>query len=216
MARDCGLILIVDDDAGFRTLVAELLHQVGFGTTREAATGEEALAAARAERPSLVLLDFLLPGINGFEVCRTLRDEFGDDLPIIFVSGERVDAADRALGLIVGGDDYVVKPVDPDELLARVRRAIDRARRQRVDRSTGTRTFDLTKRELEVIELLAAGRTQAEIASSLFISPKTVASHLQRILAKLGVHSRTQAVAVAYDVGLVRGTPSREDLSARG
>ena len=180
---------------------------MGFGTTREAATGEEALAAVRAERPSLVLLDFLLPGINGFEVCRTLRDEFGDDLPIIFVSGERVDAADRALGLIVGGDDYLVKPVDPDELLARVRRAIVRARRQRVDRPMGTHAFDLTKRELEVMELLAAGRTQAEIASSLFISPKTVASHLQRILAKLGVHSRTQAVAVAYDVGLVRGTP---------
>ena len=216
MARDCGLILIVDDDAGFRTLVAELLHQVGFGTTREAATGEEALAAVRAERPSLVLLDFLLPGINGFEVCRTLRDEFGDDLPIIFVSGERVDAADRALGLIVGGDDYLVKPVDPDELLARVRRAIVRARRQRVDRSMGTHAFDLTKRELEVIGLLAAGRTQAEIASSLFISPKTVASHLQRILAKLGVHSRTQAVAVAYDVGLVRGTQSGDGLSARG
>jgi DNA-binding NarL/FixJ family response regulator len=216
MARDCGLILIVDDDAGFRTLVAELLRQVGFGTTREAATGEEALAAARSERPSLVLLDFLLPGINGFEVCRTLRDEFGEDLPIIFVSGERVDAADRALGLIVGGDDYLVKPVDPDELLARVRRAVVRARPQRVDRSMGKRTFDLTKRELEVMELLAAGRTQAEIASSLFISPKTVASHLQRILAKLGVHSRTQAVAVAYDVGLVRGTPSGEDSSARG
>jgi DNA-binding NarL/FixJ family response regulator len=215
LARDCGLILIVDDDAGFRALVAELVHQAGFGTTREAATGEEALSAARDERPALVLLDFLLPGINGFEVCRTLRDEFGDDLPIIFVSGERVDPADRALGLLVGGDDYLVKPVDPDELLARMRRAIVRSRR-RGDRPTGTHAFDLTRRELEVMELLAAGRTQSEIASGLVISPKTVASHVQRILTKLGVHSRAQAVALAYDVGLVSRASGGENLTASG
>ena len=130
VARDCGSILIVDDDAAFRALVGVLLSRAGFATTVEAVTGEEALAAVRAERPALVLLDVFLPGINGYEVCRTLRDEFGDDLPIIFVSGERVEPSDRAVGLLVGGDDYLVKPVDPDEFLARVRRAIDRSRRE--------------------------------------------------------------------------------------
>ena len=75
--------------------------------------GREALAAARVERPTLVLLDVFLPDVSGFEICRTLRDEFGQDLPIIFVSGERMKPADRAVGLLVGGDDYLVKPVDP-------------------------------------------------------------------------------------------------------
>src|SRR5947199_241905 len=81
-------------------------------------------AAARTARPAVVLLDISLPDVSGFEVCRELRDEFGDDLPIIFVSGERVEAVDRAVGLLLGADDYVVKPFDLDELLARVRRSI--------------------------------------------------------------------------------------------
>src|SRR6266511_2711756 len=150
-----------------------------------------------------------LPDNNGFEICRTLRDEFGDDLPIIFVSGERVAPADRAVGLLVGGDDYLVKPVDPDEFLARVRRAVARSRREpAVPSTTTSRSLDLTKRELEVLELLAQGQTQAQIASALVISPKTVASHVQRILAKLGVHSRAQAVALAYQSGAIRGPTS--------
>ncbi len=206
---NCGPILVVDDDADFRAYIVVLLSRAGFPATLEAGTGEEALAAARAERPALVLLDVFLPDINGFEICRTLRDEFGDDLPIIFVSGERVAPADRAVGLLVGGDDYLVKPVDPDEFLARVRRAVARSRREpAVPSTTTSRSLDLTKRELEVLELLAQGQTQAQIASALVISPKTVASHVQRILAKLGVHSRAQAVALAYQSGAIRGPTS--------
>jgi len=207
-ARPFDPILVVDDDADFRAYVVVLLSRAGFAATLEAATGEDALAAVRAERPALVLLDVFLPDINGFEICRTLRDEFGDDLPIIFISGERVEPSDRAVGMLVGGDDYLVKPVDPDEFLARVRRAVVRSRRQPTGRSTRSRSLDLTKRELEVLEKLAQGQTQAEIAAELVISPKTVASHVQRILSKLGVHSRAQAVAVAYQSGAIRGPTS--------
>jgi len=211
LALDCGPILIVDDDAIFRALVAALLARAGFATMIEASTGEEALAAARAERPTLILLDVFLPDMSGFEVCRTLRDEFGDDLPIIFVSGERVEPADRAVGLLVGGDDYIVKPVDPDEFLARLRRAIDRSRREPTGRATAPHPFDLTRREREVLERLAQGLAQSDIAAALVISPKTVASHVQRILAKLGVHSRAQAVAVAYQHGVISGPISARD-----
>src|SRR6266540_6441985 len=211
---NCGPILVVDDDADFRAYIVVLLSRAGFPATLEAGTGEEALAAARAERPALVLLDVFLPDINGFEICRTLRDEFGDDLPIIFVSGERVEASDKAVGMLVGGDDYLVKPVDPDEFLARVRRAIDRSQRERTDPSTIPRGHDLTKRELEVLGRLARGQTQMDIAGELVISPRTVASHVQRILSKLGVHSRAQAVAFAYQSGLLRGlTDGREAVA---
>jgi DNA-binding NarL/FixJ family response regulator len=206
-------ILIVDDDANFRALVVALLARAGFATIIEAPTGEESLAVARAVRPTLILLDVFLPDMSGFEICRTLRDEFGDDLPIIFVSGERVEPADRAVGLLVGGDDYIVKPFDPDEFLARVRRAVDRSRREPTGRATASHVFDLTRREREVLERLAQGLSQSDIAAALVISPKTVASHVQRILAKLGVHSRAQAVAVAYQYGVIRGptgTPEGE------
>jgi DNA-binding NarL/FixJ family response regulator len=202
MASACGPILIVDDDQAFRTLAVVLLTRAGFRSTLEAGTGEEALAAVRTRLPALVLLDVFLPDISGFEVCRTLRDEFADDLPIIFVSGERVQPADKAVGLLVGGDDYLVKPVDPDEFLARVRRAIVRSQR-RPRSATAPGYLDLTRRELEVLRRLALGRSQAEIAADLVISPKTVASHVQKILAKLGVHSRAQAVALAYQLGLI-------------
>ena len=215
MAPAHGPILIVDDEENFRAFVSLLFMNAGFWVL-EAPTGEEALAAARAERPALVLLDVTLPDVNGFEICVRLRDEFGGDLPIIFVSGERIAALDRSVGLLVGGDDYVVKPFDPDELIARARRAI--ARSQGEPRSlVGTpQNLELTTRELEVLRLLAEGRSSSDIASELFISRKTVQSHVQRILAKLGIHSRAQAVAVAYERGLLKAAPERSEDSMSG
>ena len=128
MITDCGPILIVDEDEGSRAFASRLFARAGF-PIEEAATGEEAMVSARRVRPSLVLLDVLLPDVSGFEIASELRDEFGDDLPI--VSGDRTEPLDRAAGLLLGGDDYVVKPPDPDELLARARRLISRSRRGR-------------------------------------------------------------------------------------
>ena len=191
-------ILVVDDDAGCRTVLSSLLGRVGFDT-REAATGSEALAAVASERPAVVILDVELPDISGYEVCRELRDRFGQELPIVFISGTRVESYDRAVGIMIGADDYVVKPFDRDELLARVRRlALHAGRRQ----SAGG-AYDLTQREREVLDLLASGSAQEEIAGRLFITSNTVATHIQRILRKLGVHSRAQAVAVAHRERLV-------------
>jgi DNA-binding NarL/FixJ family response regulator len=208
----CGPVLIVDDDAAFRAFAETLFSRAGYATF-DAASGTEALAAVHAARPALVVLDVCLPDVNGFEVCRELRDEFDDDLPIIFVSGERVEAVDRTIGLLVGGDDYVVKPFDADEFLARARRAIVRSRPER-EHLTTPPDFDLTNREIEVLGRLAEGQPPSDIASELFISAKTVASHIQRILAKLGVHSRAHAVAVAYQSGMLNGTDRAENGGA--
>jgi DNA-binding NarL/FixJ family response regulator len=127
--------------------------------------------------------------------CRELRDRFGD-LPVVIVSGERTESFDRVAGLLLGAADYIVKPFDPDELVARVRRLVVR------DRPRPSATT-LTGRERDVLRLLADGLDQRRIAAELFLSPKTVATHIQHILAKLGVHSRAQAVAVAHRDGLV-------------
>jgi two-component system, OmpR family, response regulator len=213
LAPDCGPILIVDDDESFRALVSKLLARAGYATV-DAGTGERALAAVRAERPALVLLDISLPDINGYEVCHQLRNEFGNELPIIFLSGERIEPIDRAVGLLVGGDDYVVKPFDPDELVARTRRAIIRSQSERPSDAV-PRDLGLTRRELEVLEGLAEGLRPAEIAATLVISPKTVASHVQRILTKLGVHSRAHAVALAYQWGLLKTTDMERDVNRR-
>jgi two-component system nitrate/nitrite response regulator NarL len=197
-----GTVLIVDDDANYRAFVSSILERVGYQTS-EASSGEDALTAVRDERPSCVLLDVILPGVTGYEVCRELRDEHGEALPIIFVTGERTEPGDRVAGLLLGADDYVVKPFDPDELLARVRRMV--ARSDLVSRQNGAtpeNSFDLTGREQEILALLADGRSQKQIAAELVISPKTVATHIQRILVKLGAHSRAEAVAVAHREGL--------------
>jgi DNA-binding response OmpR family regulator len=124
MAADS--ILIADDDAASRASVSALLRRAGYEAT-EAATGEEALEAALDERPALVVLEVELPGMSGYDVCSSLRDTFGETLPILFVTGRRTEPLDCVAGLLIGADDYLVKPLSPTELLARIRRALTRA-----------------------------------------------------------------------------------------
>ena len=134
-----------------------------------------------------------------------VRDRCGETLPIIFISGERVDAHDRIAGLLLGADDYIVKPFDPDELIARVRRPLGRRTNggTHAQPVTDELIADLTAREREVLAMLAAGVGSKQIARQLVISPRTLGTHIQHILGKLGVHNRTEAVAVAHRAGLV-------------
>jgi DNA-binding NarL/FixJ family response regulator len=194
---NCGTALIVDDHADFRGLIATQLESAGI-TAIQAADGHEALRLAR--EADVVLLDVNLPEMSGYTICSELRAEYGERLPIVFLSGYRTESMDRAAGLLMGGDDYIVKPPDLDELLARVRRLIDRTQEHK---QAASDDHGLTPRELEVLQLLGRGKRAPEIALELGISPKTVSSHIQHILVKLGVHSRAQAVARAYEYGLV-------------
>jgi DNA-binding NarL/FixJ family response regulator len=191
--------LVVDDDPGFRTLVRTLCERAGF-RVEEGADVSGALVAYEEAPPDVVLLDVKLPGASGYEVYRELHDRDAR-LPIIFVSGERVDAYDRTVGLLLGADDYIVKPFDPDELIARIRRSIRRQQQRRPEPDDAL--AGLTPREMEVLALLAAGRSSKEIARRLVISPRTVSTHVQHILAKLDVSNRARAIALAHRAGLV-------------
>jgi DNA-binding NarL/FixJ family response regulator len=193
-------ILVLDPDERSRDLLRRVLGRLSRRVDTVATAGE---LRARVHQPlDLVVLEVDLPDANGYELCRELHEAHGDDLPVIFVSARRTDPADRVAGLLLGADDYVVKPFDPDELLARVRRSLRRSGTAPTQSSV-QRPTSLTHREQEVLTLLAAGRTQKEIGTELVISAKTVGTHIQRILAKLGVHSRAQAVALALRDGLV-------------
>jgi DNA-binding NarL/FixJ family response regulator len=195
--RPCGRILIVDDDPAVRALLTANLERAGH-TTSAAGSGHEALILAAESLPDLVLLDVNMPDLGGYAVCRELRERYGERLPILFISGERIDSGDRTAGLLIGGDDYVLKPFDPGELLARVRRYFVRAGPDS-DRSEvpPPALGSLTPRESEVLALLAEGLSQREIAERLVIGLTTVGTHIQRVLTKLHVHNRTQAVALA-------------------
>jgi DNA-binding NarL/FixJ family response regulator len=141
----------------------------------------------------------LADGASGYELCHELRDRF-EGIRVVFISGVRTEPFDRVGGLLMGADDYLVKPFDPDELVARVRKLVRRGAESQTDDDLAAA---LTAREREVLELLAAGLPQAAIAKTLVLSPKTVGTHIQNVLAKLDVHSRAEAVAVAYRSGVV-------------
>ncbi len=169
MSRPCGPILVVDDDDALLRCVSVLLEEDGF-VVLAARTGEEALALARTK----------------------------GTLPVIFISGERTESFDRVGGLLIGADDYLVKPFAPDEFLARLRALVRRSPQQE--------NHGLTRREAEVLRCLSEGLGSSAIGERLVISPKTVGTHIEHIYEKLGVHSRAQALAAAYGHGLL--TPS--------
>jgi DNA-binding NarL/FixJ family response regulator len=189
------IILVADDDDGILSLLTEVFDAEGYAVLA-AAGGEAALALAQRQPPSAAVLDVSMPGISGYEVCHRLRAELGTDLGIVMISGVRTESYDRIAGLLLGADDFLVKPFDPGELLARVRRLLERV-------ASAPSFHQLTPRELEILTLMAEGYAQSEIATRLVISPKTAASHIQHIIEKLGVHSRAQAVAMAYRYGVI-------------
>ena len=117
-------VLVVDDDVELLPLVAFALRQAGF-LALEAKTGEAALRAVKEERPDLVVLDVNLPDIEGFEVCRTLR-QGGDRTPVLLLT-VRSDEEDLVKGLDLGADDYLTKPFSPRTLLARVKALLRRS-----------------------------------------------------------------------------------------
>ena len=207
--KDCGTILIVDSDDVSRLTEVQVAVRLGYDA-RPTPTADELIERLGSDRPKLAIVEVELPGPGGLEVMRQLHEAFDGDLPVILVSACQTDAFDRTAGLMLGADDYVAKPLDPGELMARVKRSLRRAAQHMNGAANGSvhgngRTTDpgLSPREREILSLLADGRTQGQIATELVISPKTVATHIQHILSKLGVHTRAQAVALAFRRGLV-------------
>lgn len=188
--------VVADPDPGSRADVAGLVARVGCDVV-EVTTADEALEIVEREMPAIVVLDVALADGSAYECCRALRDHYGEGLPIVLVSEHRVDPSDEVAGLLLGADEYLSKPLHPAIFTARIRRLLLRVQPRAIRRSP------LTPREDEVLALLATGVAAAEISSRLHITPKTTATHIEHILAKIGAHSRAEAVAFALRDRLV-------------
>jgi DNA-binding NarL/FixJ family response regulator len=200
--RGGGRIVLCDVDAQARRAFARALVKAGYDAI-EFSSGTAALEYAHAQRPDAVVIDLDAGDMFGYALCSELRLRYGTNLPIVFISADRTDPRDRVAGLLIGADEYLAKPVAGEELVLRIRRLLELAESASPQVESVLRE-ELTARELEVLSLLAAGLDEFAIAQRLVISTKTVATHIQRILPKLGVHSRAQAVACAYREGLLR------------
>lgn len=206
-------VLVVDDNADARSFLTRALGGEAM-LVHTAASGKAALGALAQFSPDAVLLDVDMPGMDGFSTCAALMDRHAD-LPVIFMTGLG-DTVHIVRGFEVGAYDYVTKPVAIAEVVARVRSHVGKARQARALReailrghgevegssadvlaSTAASTAALTRREAEVMSWVARGKTNRDIADILGMSPRTVNKHLEHIFEKLGVETRTAAVAAS-------------------
>jgi len=204
MTTNGETVLIADGDGRARAELVRALNRAGYPTI-DVGTAAEALEAAQSQAIGLVLLEVELPDLTGYELCRELRDSHGDELPIFFVSATRTEPLDRVAGLLLGADDFIVKPFHRAELVARVGRFISRPDPPANGGAGNGQTNSgprLTEREQQILARLAHGAQQKEIAQQLSISPKTVATHIQNLLRKLDTHSRAELVARAWVLNL--------------
>jgi DNA-binding NarL/FixJ family response regulator len=212
-------VLIVDDDALMRAgLRGVLSSDAGIDVVGEAGDGRDAVYRARRSAPDVVLMDVRMPDVDGITATRRVLAELPGVRVVILTTFEQDDYIFGALS--AGASGFLLKRTAPEDLIAAIHtiaagdsllspsvtsRVIERMARQPApDTSRDARLDELTPRECEVLELVARGRSNGEIAAALVIEESTVKTHVKRILAKLGARDRVQAVIFAYESGLAR------------
>lgn len=207
-------ILIIEDQAPMRRNLALMLEMEGF-EVHTAENGRMGVETAIERKPDLVICDVMMPELDGHGVIQTLRSNPGTEtLPFIFLTA-RSDKGDVRIGMNFGADDYLVKPVVREDLLAAVEARLARAEavEARVQAATTKGSFQpdyssheplvslgLTNREAEVLLWVAQGKSNADVALILGMSEKTAKQHLGSIFAKLGVENRNAAALLAVEV----------------
>ena len=211
-------VAVVDDQALVRGGFAMVLgHQDDIDVVAEAGTGRAAIDAAKAHRPDVILMDIRMPEMDGLQATARILAEADWPVRVLILTtfdpDEYVYEALRA-----GASGFVLKDIPPEDLVTAVRtvaeggallapsitrRLIGKfAERQSADTNLSSRLERLTKREREVLEAIARGLNNQEIANSLFVGEATVKTHVSSILSKLGLRDRAQAVVFAYESGL--------------
>jgi two-component system, OmpR family, alkaline phosphatase synthesis response regulator PhoP len=220
-------ILVVDDEQGIVTIVRDYLEKAGFRVVT-AGDGETALRLARLERPNLMVLDGMLPGMDGLDVIRSLRNDPALHLMSVIMLTARVDETDRLVGLELGADDYVIKPFSPRELVARVRAVLRRAEGigtysptiragnltidlQRRSVRLGSTNIELTATEFDLLATLARnpGRpfTRSQLVESVYQDSfegydRTIDAHVKNLRRKLEDEAHnSNYIQTVYGVG---------------
>ncbi|MGI8430256.1 MAG: response regulator [Solirubrobacteraceae bacterium] len=213
-------VLIVDDQAlvraGFRAILEE---QAGISVCGEAADGRDAIYLARQRRPDVVLMDIQMPDIDGLQATRRILADAGEEHTVAVLMLTTFDLNEYVYeALRAGASGFLLKDTPPEQLIAAVRvvaagdgliaptitkRLIAQFARTAPPNVPPAGLRELTPREVEVLTLIARGRSNGEIASELVLSEATVKTHVKRVLAKLHARDRVQAVVLAYEAGLV-------------
>jgi DNA-binding NarL/FixJ family response regulator len=227
-------VLIADDHAlvraGFRAI---LEAQSGIGVCGEAEDGQRAIELARRHHPDVVLMDIQMPGIDGLEATRRLvREQREHQIAVLMLTTFDLDAYVYD-ALRAGASGFLLKDTPPEDLVAAIRvvargdamiapgitrRLIEQFARSAPASTPPAALAELTPREAEVLVLVAHGLSNAEIAGKLVLSNATVKTHVKRILFKLGLRDRVQAVVLAYEAGLVfpGASPARATSESSG
>ena len=216
--KDSVRVVVADDQALVRTGFGMILRADGIEVVAEATNGREAVDAVRRTRPDVVLMDIRMPVLDGLEATRRIM-AWGEDCPkVVMLTTFDLDQYVYA-ALSAGASGFLLKDVAPEQLTAAVRmvragdallapsitrRLVERFARRDEEKAAVHRDLaGLTPRELEVLTLLARGLSNAELAAEFHLSEATVKTHVARILGKLQLRDRMQAVVVAYETGLV-------------
>jgi len=216
-------VVIADDQALVRGGFRLILSTAGIPVVAEAADGKEAIAAVLKHRPDVVLMDIRMPVMDGLEATRRiLESRPGQNVRVIVLTTFDLDQYVYA-ALAAGASGFLLKDVSPEHLVAAVqlvrtgdallapsitRRLIERFAPPAAEPGVPGRDLSvLTPRELEVLGLVARGMSNAELAAALTLSEATVKTHVARILAKLDLRDRVQAVILAYETGLISPAP---------
>ncbi|MUL35617.1 response regulator transcription factor [Gloeocapsopsis dulcis] len=206
-AKDNKRLLLIDDDPNLILLVKDYLEFRGYEVIT-AENGREALQILEQEVPDMIICDVMMPEMDGYTFVNNVRqDERISWIPVLFLSAKG-QSQDRVKGLNTGADVYMVKPFEPEELVAQVEASLKQAYRRTQQTNNGSEVapkiqvpFDvhLTQTELKVVQFVARGLANRDIAEELNVSQRTVESHVSNMLGKTGLHNRTELARWAIE-----------------
>ncbi len=201
-------LMLVDDDPNLILLVKDYLEFRGYQVTT-AENGREALEKLENEIPELIICDVMMPEMDGYTLVQHIRENPSTEwVPVLFLSAKG-QSQDRVKGLNTGADVYIVKPFEPEELVAQVESSLKQASRLIKHQNSAMvsngpkikvrRNVELTPTELKVVQLVAQGMANRDIAQLMEVSQRTIESHVSNMLGKTGLHNRTELARWAIE-----------------
>ncbi len=201
-------LMLVDDDPNLILLVKDYLEFRGYQVTT-AENGRDALEKLENEIPELIICDVMMPEMDGYTLVQHIRENPATEwVPVLFLSAKG-QSQDRVKGLNTGADVYIVKPFEPEELVAQVESSLKQASRLIKHQNSAMvsngpkikvrRNVELTPTELKVVQLVAQGMANRDIAQLMEVSQRTIESHVSNMLGKTGLHNRTELARWAIE-----------------